>query len=253
MVQSTLNKLFKNDTCLCGINVKQGAEIFATIFLTSAIIRGILNMTFSLITNEPAYCSWLIYHILTIIFCFMVLTAERRDEAWFYLPMVAMTGIFGLSKVFIGIVGLISVAFDLDNGKLPVFGYIPRYFLTEPGHLERDELEHHPYVSPVHVDITCIVFSFVLVLLGFLNCYTSWVTLRAYHQMKHSDEYIVPRTACNTNYKSPKQVEVTAYSPSDVKPQTPPVIVVDPNDATPVAPRRDVIPAVPHQDTTHLA
>lgn len=145
MVQSTLNKLFKSDTCLFSVNVKRGAEVFAAIFLVIAIIRGIINMTFSLITDEPAYCSWLVYHVMMIIFCVMVLTAERRDEAWFYLPLVAMTGIFGLSKIFIGVVGLISVAADLEHGKAPVFGYIPRYYLQQPGFLENNELQHDPY------------------------------------------------------------------------------------------------------------
>ena len=101
----------------------------------------------------------------------------------------------------------------------------------------------------------CIILSCGLIVLGFLMCYASWVILRAYHQMKHSDEYVVPRTACNTNYKSPKQIQVTAYSPSDVKHQTSPVIVIPPgpNDSTPVAPPKDVIIAVPHQDVLDLA
>lgn len=145
MVQSTLNKLFKSDKCLCDIHVKRGAEIFATIFLVIAVIRGIISITFSLIEEEPAYCSWLIYHIMMIIFCVMVLTAERRDEAWFYLPLVAVTAIFGLTKIFVGILGLISVAVDLDHGKAPVFGYVPRYYLTQPEYFERDELKLDSY------------------------------------------------------------------------------------------------------------
>ena len=160
MVQSTFNKLFKSDTCLCDIHVKRGAEIFATLFLVLAAIRGIVSITFSLIQEEPAYCSWLVYHIMMIIFCVMVLTAERRDEAWFYLPLVAVTGIFGLTKIFIGAIGLISVAADLEHGKAIVFAYIPKYYLTQPERFERDDLKYDAYGRLPSIYIALITFYF---------------------------------------------------------------------------------------------
>uniref|UniRef100_A0A7E4W0U7 Uncharacterized protein n=1 Tax=Panagrellus redivivus TaxID=6233 RepID=A0A7E4W0U7_PANRE len=198
-----VNQLPENQICLCGIHVRRGAKILATIVAVYSIVSLIYSAAASV--DKPMNTVPVGLMAVNAVAAILVLIGERQNRAKLFIPalIVLLINILAVTIVFVT-----SVVFGVVNPERfqkVIELFIPRLFINDPAKQLQVGQKHQTIKAAVvpenprervffHIATTVLFFVFDL----FLG-YSFYVIYRAYKYISNIIE--APVTVVNENYK----------------------------------------------------
>uniref|UniRef100_A0A914D7R5 MARVEL domain-containing protein n=1 Tax=Acrobeloides nanus TaxID=290746 RepID=A0A914D7R5_9BILA len=173
-----------NYKCLCNLHVRKGASVIAIIEIILAILAIVYYAFFNV---GLSWWFWLFYEITQIIVCLLVISADRSDHAWLYLPYLIITAL--------GLIGFGIYAF-----------FCIYCVIRLPGHI-RDDFDNAKDARDYYNN------AFIGTIIGILvNAYFWTVVFRAFKYMRNAFE-----GRCENKDEGPIDIGEDANSSSYLK------------------------------------